>query len=232
MAIGTSLGELVAMLKAETGRSMKVSAGVDETDALKHLLARQQRALYAAFDWPHLRVMTYKPLVAGQRYYDMPADLNVDRVEAVALWWNGHPHEVERGIGFAEYASHDSDADERCDPVRRWDVRWTGFGTQVEVWPIPASNGMRLHWRGIRPLRPLVAESDTADLDDDLLVLFAAAKLLARQGSKDAPEAMNLAQAHFATLRGNSRGGSRSIVYGGGGSADRPARGRITIRAA
>src|SRR3546814_15776455 len=52
-----------------------------------------------------------------------------------------------RGIRSEDYAAYDSAAGERVDPVLRWDVQFTGTTDQIEVWPIPASNGMRLQVR-------------------------------------------------------------------------------------
>src|SRR3546814_3126249 len=91
-----------------------------------------------------------------------------------------------RGIRSEDYAAYDSAAGERVDPVLRWDVQFTGTTDQIEVWPIPASNGMRLQVFGKKVLAPLIEDDDRADLDDQLIVLNAAVTLLARQESKDA----------------------------------------------
>lgn len=229
MARGTQLIQLVEMLKAEAGHSTRVNVGVDKLPEIKQILRRTQETLYDESDWPFLRVAPYKDLAAGQRYYDFPADLDLERVEQAAVWYSGTPKPIIRGIGFDEYAQYDSENDERADPVLKWDVRWTGSAEQIEVWPIPSSDDQQLQFIGIRPLRALVSDSDVADLDDQLIVLYAAAELLARQGSKDAQAKLGAAQARFARLKGRVKGASEMTTLGTGNSY-RTLRGRTIIR--
>src|SRR3546814_4423912 len=68
--------------------------------------------------------------------------------------------QVMRGIRSEDYAAYDSAAGERVDPVLRWDVQFTGTTDQIEVWPIPASNGMRLQVFGKKVLAPLIEDDD------------------------------------------------------------------------
>lgn len=221
MARGKQLSQLVDMLRSETGQSTAVSVGLDRLPELQQIIRRNQEGLYDAFDWPFLRVQPFKNLAAGQRYYDFPTDLNMERVEEVVVWWNDQPIPLVRGIEFAHYVQYDSENDERTDPVSRWDVRWTGSREQIEVWPIPATtysstNRYRLQFKGIRPLRAMVSDSDVADLDDQLIVLFAAAELLARQKSEDAKAKQMKAVERFNVLKGRMRGGSSMFILGGG----------------
>ena len=58
-----------------------------------------------------------------------------------------------------------------------------------------------LRLRGVKTLSALVALDDTADLDDQLVVLFSAAELLARQKSGDAQLKLAQANAHFQRLK-------------------------------
>ena len=121
MARGTQLTTLLSMLKAEARQSTSVALGIDKTETYKRLLRRHQEVLYLAYDWPHLRKIFTKALVAGSRYYDVPSGLNFERIEEVRVDYNSHFHVVDRGIGFDEYVQYDSEDDERADPVRRWD---------------------------------------------------------------------------------------------------------------
>lgn len=222
MARGTQLSQLISDLKAETGNSTLVSVGVDARPAAIALIKRTQDFLYYAHDWPFLRVTPFKSMAAGQRYYDFPTELNEERIEEVVYWYNGTPTPIERGIGWEEYSSQDSDNDERQDPVLKWDLRRTAATTtQIEVWPIPAANAStgpshnRLQFKGLRPLGALVDDSDTAYLDDHLIILSAAAEILARQESKDAPAKLSLANQRLAQLKGRLAGGSGMVVMGG-----------------
>lgn len=229
MARGTQLQQLVYQLKAEVRQSTLVSSGVDDLPALKQLLARNQETVYDEFDWGQFRVKPYLTLAAGQRYYDIPAELDYERVEGVACWYNNLPSPVTRGIGFEELAAYNSDNDERNDPVRNWDIVDVSNVTQIEVWPLPASNSLSLQFMGYRKLRPLVSDSDPADLDDRMIVLYAAAELLEASDAKDAKSKRAMAQARFNRLKGRSRGGGGITRMAGAYPAPQANRGHITI---
>src|SRR3546814_4724009 len=79
-----------------------------------------------------------------------------------------------RGIRSEDYAAYDSAAGERVDPVLRWDVQFTGTTDQIEVWPIPASNGMRLQVFGKKVLAPLIrSEEHTSELQSLMRISYA-----------------------------------------------------------
>lgn len=227
MARGQQLQELIAQLRAETGRDQSVSVGVSELDNFKVQLARVQEVLYDEYEWPFLRVERSLTLSAGQRYYDFPSDLNYDRLMCVKLKRNGVYTDMQRGITFDEFSVYDSNADERSSPAQKWDVRNTGAGEQLEVWPIPNEEGS-LHFFGTKSLSPLVANEDRADLDDRLIVLFAAAEVLARQKSPDAQNKMNLANARLLKLRSNSQAANKMVQIGLG-NKDRSTIGGKTV---
>jgi hypothetical protein len=219
MARGTQLLQLVTDLRAELGRSSSVAVGVDDLPSLKQTIRRTQETLYDEYDWPHLRTVFDRiPMQAGERFYDFPAELNFDKLEDVAVWYSGQPFEIERPIGFRDYAIYDSENNARCDPVLKWDIRWRGTKEQIEVWPIPAStNQVGLQFIGIRKLRPMVGDQDVADLDDQLIILYAAAELLARQKSADAPIKADLAKARFQRLKSNAGRGNKTYSMVGEG---------------
>lgn len=229
MARGTQLGDLITQLKAEAGQSASVALNVDQTARYKQVLKRTQETLYDDYDWPFLRVVTSKSIAAGSRFYDFPTSpysINFERVEEVVVYYNSQPHPVARGIGFENYAQYDPDDNERADPVRAWDVRWTGTKEQIEVWPLPATSST-LQFRGIRPLRPLVSLTDVADLDDTMIVLFAAAEVLAKSESKDAEAKLAAAQSRYNKLKGRVKGASQMTTYGGGDDFRRRRHGTI-----
>jgi hypothetical protein len=218
----------VTMLRDETGRADSVAVGVDDVPQLKQILRRWQDTLYDKHDWSFLRTVFDRiPLQAGQRYYDMPALLNIDRIEDVACWDGSIPREMTRGIGFREYASYDSESDVRADPALRWDVRWTGTREQIEVWPVPASNDLELQFIGIRKPRALIANADVADLDDHMIVLYAAAELMPK-GSELAKLKLDLAADRFNVCKGKAAGRGETFRMGSGPVQSE--RGRVTVR--
>jgi len=193
LARGVTLGELVSQARIAAGRDPNPALSINVNEQLKQAIRQEQERLYDEFDWPFLKITSDKTLEAGSRYYDVPADMNLERISKVDVRYGGRWVPVQRGISLNEYNVVDSDADARMDPVQRWDVRDTGTGEQIEVWPVPASEGIVLRFSGIRKLGPLIANSDIADLDDQMLVGFVAAELLAT--AKDAAASTKLAKA-------------------------------------
>ena len=163
MARGTQFLSLITDLRAELRRSSSVAVGVDDLDSLKQVLNRVYQTLVMQYNWPHLRIMfKVVSLAAGQRYYDFPTGawsgatvkLIYERVIRAAVTYSGQVQDIERGIDFEEYASYNSDDDERAEPALRWDVTWTGTADQIEIWPIPNTNDQKLHFQGVHNTPP------------------------------------------------------------------------------
>ena len=220
MARNKQLTQLIDALRAEVGHAVSVSVGVDNLPAIKQLIRRTQETLYDDFDWPHLRIQPTKALAAGQRYYDFDTTLDYERIEEVVLWYSGQPHMLERGIGFGDDAQFDSDSGIRSDPQLKWDVRHTGTKEQLEIWPIPSSNSNKIQYKGIKKLNALTDLNDTADLDDQLIILFAAAEILTRQKSQDAGAKLAAANARYLKLKGRTKGAGQIAVMGGGSDTE------------
>lgn len=217
MARGTQLIQLVTMLREEIGRATSVAVGVDDIPGLKQKLRSRQELLYDEVSWPFLRqVFSQKTLNANQRYYDFPVGLNLERLESVVVYYSNLPRPLGRGITYREYAIYNPALGATSEPAMRWDVRWTGTKEQFEIWPIPSANDQQIEFTGIRNLRPLVADSDVADLDDQLIVLYVAAELLARQGADSAQAVADSAKARLARLKGRVLGGGQMRRMGMG----------------
>lgn len=187
MARGTSLLELVQMLRNELGRSTSVAVGVDDLPRLKYQINKAYARLFDKYDWPHLQQEPVKiELAAGQRYYDLPATLDFDRIGEIRIQWNARPHIATRGISLDDFNSWDSNADERSSPVLKWDVRRVVGGTaeQIEVWPIPADNEQEIHFIGTASAPRLVRDEDLCLIDDYLVVLDAAAATATKKEDK------------------------------------------------
>lgn len=211
MARGTTLLELREMLRAEIGASSNVAMGVNTTNQYDHVLRRTQDRLWADHNWDFGYIQRDETLIQGERYYAFDADIDFDRIVSAHVKWDNKWQPVNYGISTAEYNAHDSDLGEVNDPVTRWRHH---EDNQFEVWPVPASNGSVLRFEAIKKLTPLISPSDVAVLDDNLIVLFAAAELLARSKAADAPAKLAQAQALFNKLKGNALKGDR-FIYGG-----------------
>ena len=217
MARNTQLLRLVQMVREECGRSSSVGVGVDDLPSIKTKLKRTQELFYEKYDWPHLRQFFLREdMLAGERYYDPTDGVDFDRIEEMVIWYNGLAYPIERGIDFSHYNQYDSENDARSEPTRRWDVRWTGVREQIEFWPIPSTNDQKWQIRGIRQLRDLVADTDVADLDDQMLVLFVAAELLAGKDSKSAGIVAESAKERLSTLIARQNATTRRYRVGMG----------------
>ena len=201
---GKTLGSLVEDLRAETRRSLNPAHNSQVRDTQVKTLQHVQEWLWQDFTWPHLRVQRDIPLQAGQRYYDMPEDLDIDRIEKVEVRYNGMWMRLEVGVSASQYFQYDSDLLVRAWPVTNWQIY---EDEQVEVWPIPdtdmdaATLEGTLRFTGIKKLSPLVDDSDRADLDSRLIILYAAADILTAQGSKDGQLKLSQANKIYARLR-------------------------------
>jgi hypothetical protein len=204
MARNVTLGELIDDVRAEAGHSLQANLGAAMREVLVKIIQRQQRRLWEDYDWTFLRVDRDVAVQAGQRYYDIPTDLSLERIEKVEFKYGDRWIVMQHGIGREQLDQHDSDKGIRAFPVERWAEY---ENDQVEFWPIPSQNGSLanssdvVRFTGIRKLRPLVQESDRADLDDTLLVLYSAAEILAREKSADADLKLQMAEKHYARIR-------------------------------
>lgn len=239
MSRGTTLVELITMVRAEAGQSTSVAAGQDNQASIIQKIQRTQQMLYDDYDWSFMRNDWDIALQAGQRYYDMPTEaafpgatvVNFDRITFTTIDYSGKPTPIERGIDWIQYAQYNSDNGEQASPARRWDVkRSTDATEQLEIWPIPDDNTQIFTIRGIKHLRPLVAMSDVADLDDILITLTVAAEILARAGAKDAMKVEAAAAKRKAQLQGLSQGNSLQVNMAGPRDPHLSNRGKTIIR--
>lgn len=212
MARGTTLGQMVTMLREECGHATSAALGQNTLPRMKRVLQRTQEFLWGDHAWPHLRVYREELLQAGQRYYTFPADLAFDRVENTHVRWDDTWRPVCYGIELDDYNSQDPELDDRDDPVLRWQAY---EGDQYEVWPLPATNDIRLRFEGIRKLAKFIDDADRADLDDNLIVMFAAGEILAKQKGGDAQGKLTIARRLYDQLKGNQSKSTMFIMGGG-----------------
>jgi hypothetical protein len=217
MARGTSLSALRDMLRAEIGASSNVAMGVNTQDQYDHVLRRTQARLWADHDWSFGFIERDEPLLKNERYYAFDNDIDYDRISMASVKWGDIWRPMQAGITPELFNTFDSDAGETSTPAMRWQHY---EGNQFEVWPVPSEHGQTLRFRAIKKLPPLLSPSDTAVLDDNLIVLFAAAELLGRSKAADAPAKLSQATSHYNKLKGNSNKGDRFIFGGGVGSGE------------
>jgi len=206
MARRTTLVKLLDDLRAECRLSLNPAHNPQNRDTQIKALQRKQEFFWNDFAWPHLRVERFIELAAGQRFYDMPEDLDIDRITKAELRVDTSYVPLPYGIDAEHYTAYDSELDVRSWPIQRVKI---SEDEQLEVWPIPDQNfdpttlDGKIKLTGIKRLSPLIADSDRADLDDRLLVLHCAAEYLGASGAKDAQIKLDQANALYLKLRGN-----------------------------
>lgn len=219
MARGTTLTRLLDLYRAECRLSANPAHNSADRDRQINHIQRTQEWLWDDFDWPLLRVERTIVLQDGQRYYDLPDDLAIDRISKIELFYDSSYVPLPCGLDANHYTAYNSDLDERQDPAQRWRI---SEDEQLEIWPIPSTDGdettlnSTLKITGIRNLNPLVASDDRADLDDRLIILFCAAEYLAANGAKDAQLKMEQANKRLLKLRGQQMPRNRFRMFGVG----------------
>jgi hypothetical protein len=185
---------------------------------IKHL-QNVQEALYNDYAWTMLRAQRDQGVQAGQRFYGVPSDMHIDRIEEVHFRYGNEWIQLQNGIGDEEYFRWDSDLGITSYPCERWKI-WEG--EEIELWPIPATNqdpvslDGTLRIKGIRDLKPLVADTDRADLDDWLIIYTAAAERLEYDNKKLAKVMFTKAERLYMRLRGQmEKRGSFKMFQGG-----------------
>ena len=225
MGLRTTLEQLYEDLRKEVFDSVGAAHGAASYEHYTYRLQRAQKYLYDMHDWRHLMVDRDVQLQKGLRYYDLPGDLNIDRIKAIRLKFGSSWLKLSKGIRQTHYTIHDSDSDERSDPVRRWDYYMPGTNPQIEIWPVPSADGTAstlenyIRLSGIRALSPLVGPSDRADLDNMLIVLSAAGDILAKRNSNDAQLFLQRAQQRMRMIKMNEANDDTPIAMGKHGEA-------------
>jgi hypothetical protein len=200
MARGTTLADLLVMVKAECGYNLQGVATAQDQE-LKALLSNMQLWLWSQYQWPFLYTHADVGATAGGRYLNFPAGLSFDYPTEAETKWGDLWYDVAYGIKGEQYEAVDPDRGQFQDPIERWQ---NYSATQFEVWPVP-SDAQTLRFWGTATLPDLKVDSDVAALDDLLIVLFTAAEKLGRSKQKDAQNKLQRAQALFNKLRGANR---------------------------
>lgn len=228
MALLVQFGQLITSLKEELDLSTNVGVGVDKRPTLMRAINRVYANLYQEYDWPHLKVVSDRePLSIGERFYDFPDDIDFTSVEAVHVWYNDRPHPLTRGIGVEEYAVYDpEETGDRNDPAQRWEMHWQETAVQYEIWPVPLSAAQEIQWTGRKKHTPLVDDADLCLLDSEVIILFAAARLLAQKKAPDANLTLEEAKAALGNIRKRT-GPSRPATMGLGEPGNPTSRSRI-----
>jgi hypothetical protein len=233
MPLGVTLLELRRELRAETGTSLNPAQGVQAQGTLDIMLARQQRELWDAYNWQHLKMWKDVPLAKNQAAYNYPPEIAFDQITrmyvapvvrdgAQVITGGGDWRPLTYGI-----APHMM----RLGPATPGTpLRWRNVATvsmdtgapvtnpvgQFELLPMPATDDLMLRVEGQAPVSPLVNDTDTCILDSKAIVLFAAAEVMATQKNEAASMKLTKAQNYLRRLLAD-QGADKRANYNMGG---------------
>jgi len=224
MPLGVTLLDLRRELRAETGTSLNPAQGTQAQGSMDIVLARQQRELWDAYNWQHLKIWKDVQLANNQAAYDYPAELAFDQI--VRLWIAESATSSWKPLAYGIGAN----MIKLGAPQLGTPVRWRNVATvdttgpapvtnpvgQYELLPVPNSDTMTLRFEGQAPVSPLIADSDKCIIDSKAIVLFAAAEILAVQKSEGAPMKLTKAQNYLRRLL-SDQGGDKRTNYNMGG---------------
>lgn len=203
MARGTTLVKLLDQLRAELHTSLNPAHNNQVRDKQVHFLNKTQEWLWEEYNWPHLRQQKNYAVQAGQYLYDFGADFDLDRIEKIEVMNGGRWQPVTANLTTNDYSIHNSELNQRADPVRKWRI---APDEQIELWPMPQTTGDPttlqgfIKVTGIRKLSPLVKDTDRADIDDQLIFLYAASSCA--PDTKEGKMALNRANKRLAKIKG------------------------------
>jgi len=224
MPLSATLLDLRRELRAEVGASLNPAQGTQAQDAIDLLLARQQRELWDAYNWQHLKLWVDVPLAAGQAIYEYPAEMKFEQINEIMVAASSTSSWVPLIYGIRPHMVHASGTQQGTP--QRWrnlaSVDTTGASPvtnplgQIELLPTPSSDGMIMRLAGQAPLSPLIADTDKCNIDSTAIVLFAAAEMMSVQKSEGAPMKLTKAQNYLRRLL-QDQGADKRTNYNMGG---------------
>lgn len=229
MPIGIPLTTLRRELRAETGQSLNPAQGVQSQATQDIILDRQQRELWDAYEWPHLRFWIDVPLNAGQDTYAYPVAMPFDQISRIFVAQYAETAWKTLSYGIRAYDIPPSGVSPQGNP-RQWgnkvSVSGAGVldptGSMIQLLPAPNVSGGLMRLEGQAPCTNLVADSDKCIIDSKAIILFAAAEILANGKSEGAPFKLTKAQQYLRRLLQNSGTDKRaSYTMGSSGNTRR-----------
>lgn len=185
---GTTLQDLERLLRLETDRPLEMMAGDSESAKFRLHLSIAQETLFEQHNWRGFKLMHDIPVEAGQEYVAVPDRMHL--AKTIAVYASTDLGFVELDRGFDTMDMRVATGQTRCwDLVTDEEPGLTDdpsddpgvyFQPRIRLFPVPEQD-MILRIEGHRKLRRLTQADDRAELDDKMIVLAAAARILGRE---------------------------------------------------
>lgn len=230
MARGTTLTNLLAMLKGQLGVSPTAVSATGDSE-LKTLLSNQQKLLATEYKPKFLQDRWDLAVPAFTNYIALPTvntngqTVSIDfeaQLPTVFSYFSGQYQQVVYGIDEDDYNALDwVNRKDTSDPIQKWrEATNSDEGanqSQIEIWPVNTTAQV-LRFTGQRALLPLVNGTDTADLDDMLLVLSVAVPKLTREKQADAQYQLTLLTRRLGWIKQGNPSKDKQRCLGNQGS--------------
>lgn len=231
MARGVAFSELVLNLRAELRRSQAPGIGTEDLAPLKRTINHVVAVVSNKEDWPFLyRKFAPIAISPGDRFFDIPAGLVMERIISVKIKWGGSYYDIYRGITYDDYIAWDPEDDERSSPALKYDFQNIDGAEQLEIWPI-SEGTQSLLFEGYVEHPKLVNDTDLCMLDDEIVLLFAAAELMGDSFKAEAQAKRDQANELLRLIKiKGARNDGAPVRMGLGSGRDRPESGRAVVR--
>jgi hypothetical protein len=221
--IGVPLSSLRVDLRAETGQSLNMQQAVQSQATQDIMLDRQQRELWDAYQWTHLRLFVDKTVTAGQDVLSYPTEMPLDQISRIYIATGTTSGWTPMSYGIRAFDIPASGAPKGTP--RQWGNKVTVTGGvtnptgQIQLLPIPDTT-YTLRFEGQAPCTSLTADTDKCLIDSKAIVLFTAAEILANAKNEAAALKLTKAQNYLRKLLINS-GADKRPSYNMAGSGRR-----------
>ena len=195
---GQTLETLLTRLREETGLSTNLRHNYQARDGQVALLRRMQEWIYDAADWEHMKRKWRIAVEAGLSQYAIPDQMNWDRViKAVRVDEGGEtPLVPEIGTFEVNFPVREDGVEGRSDKTQSYEIS----NGVITIWPTPRTTSGFIDIYAFKRLDPLLSDNSRAEMDDQLIYLFAAAETLTAAGDKSAQAKLEAANTRMAQL--------------------------------
>jgi hypothetical protein len=170
-----TLGEIRSDIQTRLGFGMAGQAGIVNSALIDSMIKSAQEQLYLQFDWAELKSVYERLTGADQKFYDYPADCNIERITGIWVIWGGRYVPLIEGI----------DAPMRSNAAGSVPARYERRD-QLELFPVPQSNEYTIRFEYIKTISPLSANSDRTSLPSEIVYLHALSNAKAHYRQPDA----------------------------------------------
>lgn len=204
MRTGIALAQLRKEVLLEAGYSVDPGHAAVHKEYVDQLLRRTERMLAREFDWQASKIETLVIVAANAATVSLPPLIDFTDIDSVSVLYSQAWLPVTHGIGPQERSIYT--AGDRITPITRWEVHYPGTST-FEVWPVGEVE-QTLRFVGMRKIGGFIDDTDACFIDADVLVMYAAAEMLARDKKSDADFKLDRARRyaqHLVKAQGSTK---------------------------